>query len=205
LRVTLSQFLESLFEEGRVLVSAPEPVPTPELSGAERTLVDLEAVYRQDLPGEAPQLSLPVACWAAVSMFHACQFVAFRDAGEAMLTAAFGVPVPRAEAASQHYSVDLTFRFLPDLGRLARSDAENDPLLNYLGQWAAAWPLSSVGMRDVVPGSIRPIVRHPCLLGIYRDRILARNDQSRRSDPRVDEAVRQALGEDLGEDMVGRR
>jgi hypothetical protein len=81
--------------------------------------------------------------------------------------------------------------------RLARSDAENDPLLNYLRQWAAAWPLSSVGMPDIAPSSIEPIVSHPCLMRIYRDRVLARNDRSRRGDPRVEEDVRQALGEEL--------
>ena len=32
-RVTLSQFLERLFEDGRVMVSAPEPVPADELRG----------------------------------------------------------------------------------------------------------------------------------------------------------------------------
>jgi hypothetical protein len=198
--VTLSQFLKNLFEDGRVLVSPPQPMLADELREAERTLVDLEAAYRLDLPGEAPPLSIPAASWAAVSMFHACQFVAYRDANEAMFAAAFGNPVPdgagglSCRAASQHYSVDLTFRFLPDLMRLARSDAESDPLLNYFRQWANTWPLSSVGMPDVAPASIEPIVEHPCLLGIYRDRILARNDASRRGDPRVEDAVLRALG-----------
>ena len=111
MRVTLSQFLEGLFEDGRVAVSAPEPVPEDELHAAETTLAALEAVYRLDLPGEAPPLSSGVAGWAAVSLFHACQFVAFRNAGEEMSASAFGYRVPVAEAASLHYSVDLTFRF----------------------------------------------------------------------------------------------
>ena len=97
MRVTLSQFLERLFEDGRVTVSAPEPVPADELRAAESTLAALEAVYRLDLPGEAPPLAPAAARWAAVSLFHACQFVAFRDAGEEMMAAALGVPVPAAE------------------------------------------------------------------------------------------------------------
>ncbi len=199
MRVTLSQFLECLFEEGRVTVSAPEPVPADELLAAERTLAALEAVYRLDLPGEAPPLLPAVARWAAVSLFHACQFVAFRNAGEEMIAAALASTAPTAEPASLHYSVDLTFRFLPDLMRLARSDAENDPLLGYLRQWAADWPLSSVGLPDVTPSSIEPIANHPCLLGIYRDRIIARKDRSRLGNPRIEEAVEQAMGE--GEKM----
>jgi len=198
-RITLSQFLEHLFDEGRVMVSAPEPAPADELSAADATLAALEAVYRLDLPGEPPPLSPPAARWAAVSLFYACQFVAFRNAGEEMIAVALASPVPPAEPASLHYSVDLTFRFLPDLLRLARSDAENDPLLGYLQQWAAAWPLSSVGLPGVTPSSIEPIVRDPCLLSIYCDRVIARNDRSRRSDPRVEDAVRQAVGEEMAD------
>jgi hypothetical protein len=194
-RVTLSQFLERLFEDGRVMVSAPEPVPADELAEADGTLATLEAVYRRDLPGEPPPLSPPAARWAAVALFHACQFVACRNADEGMIAAALGSPVPAAETASLHYSVDLTFRFLPDLMRLARSDAENDPLLGYLRQWTADCPLSSVGLPDVTPKSIEPVVNHPCLLGIYRDRILARKDRSRLGDPRVDQCVQQAVRE----------
>ena len=71
--------------------------------------------------------------------------------------------------------------------RLARSDAENDPLLGYLRQWAVAWPLSSVGLPEVTPGSIEPIVNHPLSANIYCDRIIARKDRSRRGDPRIDD------------------
>ncbi len=199
MQVTLSQFLERLFEEGRVAVSPPEPVQADELQAAEETLAALEAVYRLDLPGEPPPLAIAAARWAAVSLFHACQFVAFRNAGEEMIAAALGTPVPAAEATSLHYSVDLTFRFLPDLMRLARTDAENDPLLGYLRQWAVNWPLSSVGIPDVTPNSIEPIVSHPCLLNIYRDRVIARLPSPWNTgfpgDPRIEEAVAQAVGE----------
>ena len=66
MRVTLSQFLERLFEDGRVMVSAPEPVPADELRAAEDTLAALEAAYRLDLPGEPPPLAPAAARWAAV-------------------------------------------------------------------------------------------------------------------------------------------
>jgi hypothetical protein len=200
--VTLSQFLERLFEDGRVMVSAPQPLPADELQAAEGTLAALDAVYRLDLPGEPPPLAMTAARWAAASLFHACQFVAFRNAGEEMIAAAFVAPVPTAESAALNYSVDLTFRFLPDLMRLARSDAENDPLLGYLRQWAVDWPLSSVGIPDVAPSSIEPIVNHRCLMNIYCDRIIARNDRSRRGDPRIEEAVAQALGVGMAEVQI---
>jgi hypothetical protein len=196
MRVTLSQFLESLFEEGRVSLSAPAPLERDELAAADKTLAALEADYRLELPGEAPMLNADAARWAAVSLYCACQFVAYRSAGEDMMAASLSTPAPKIEPAALHYSVDLTMRFLPDLMLLARSEAENDPLLGYLRAWAADWPLSSVGMRGVVPRSIESIANHSCLLGIYRDRIIARKDTSRRNDPRVDEAVKQALGDE---------
>jgi len=206
----LSPFIEQLFAEGRVVVSAPAPLSAKEGATAEATLKELEAVYRLDLPGEPPPLLPAAASWAAVRLWHACQFVAFRDCGEEAMTAALGEPLPAAcaklgsagpgdrgcQAASLHYSVDLCFRFLPDVMRLARGVAEADPLLEYLPHWAADWPLSSVGVPNVESPSIETIVNHPCLLGVYRDRIIARRDRSRLDDPRVREAVLQALGEE---------
>jgi hypothetical protein len=198
---TLSQFIEQLFDEGRVAVPAPAPVGPAELAAAAAALAELEAVYRLDLPGDPPPLLAPAAGWAAVSLYHACQFVAYRDAGEDVIATALNNACPGGDAASLHYSVDLCFRFLPDVLRMARSAAENDPLLGYLQQWAAAWPLSSVGAPCCVESpKIDAIVNHPCLLGVYRDRIIARRDRSRLSHPRVREAVCEAVGEEAAEE-----
>jgi MoxR-vWA-beta-propeller ternary system domain bpX4 len=195
LNATLGDFLENLFENGRVSVPAPRPLAADELFAADKTLNALEADYRLNLPGDAPTFDPAAARWAAVSIYSACGFVAYRSADEAMMDAAFAAPAPGAEPAALHYSVDLTMRFLPDLMLLARSEAENDPLLGHLRRWAGDWPLSSLGMSGVVPRSIEPVVNHACLLGVYCDRIIARKDHGRRNDPRVDEAVKQALGE----------
>jgi hypothetical protein len=196
MQATLSQFVEQLFAEGRVAVPVPATVGPSEIAAAEAVLAGQEAVLRLDLPGVPPPLLPSAASWAAVSLYHACQFVVFRDAGQEAIAAALKTPCPNGDAASLHYSVDLCFRFLPDLVRMVRSAAENDPLLGYLKQWAVAWPLSSVGMPGVESPRIDAIVNHPCLLGVYRDRIITRRDRSRLGDPRVQEAVCEAVGED---------
>ncbi len=203
----LSQFIEQLFDDGRVGVPAPAPLDAAEIAAAETTLARLEAVYRLDLPGEPPPLLPAAASWAAVSLFHACQFVVFRDAGEEMLAAALGVPPPAGtgrdqDGASVHYSVDLSFRFLPDVLRMARREAQSDPLLEYLQKWAADWPLSSVGVAGVESPSIEAIANHPCLLGVYRDRIIAHRDRTRLGDPRVRAAVQEALGENVSNEWM---
>ena len=49
-------------------------------------------------------------------------------------------------------------------------------------------------MADVGPVQIGPWARDPCLLGLYVDRVIARGDASRLSNPQVREAVQQAVG-----------
>jgi hypothetical protein len=126
--------------------------------------------------------------------YRACQFTAFRDVGEEAIAGALAASCPQGDAASVHYSVDLTFRYLPDLARLARSAAEQDPLLTHLAHWAVDWPLSSVGMAGVGTVRIDDWATDQCLLKLYADRVIARGDESRLHDQRVREAVRQAIG-----------
>jgi len=90
--------------------------------------------------------------------------------------------------------VDLTFRYLPDLAKLARSASERDPLLAHIVRWAVDWPLSSVGMVGIGPVQIDNLAKDRCLLKLYVDRVIARGDKSRLCDPRVREAAQQAIG-----------
>jgi hypothetical protein len=132
--------------------------------------------------------------------YRACQFAVFRDVPAEAVAGALSVPCPGATAVTAvaqspavHYSVDVVFRFLPDLARFARSAADNDPLLEPLQRWARQWPLSSVGMAGV-DGADVAFVAHPALLALYVDRVIATRDRSRLADERVRQAVRAALG-----------
>ena len=126
--------------------------------------------------------------------YRACQFVAFRDADEEVIAKTLTMACPEGEPPAVHYSVDLTFRFLPSLVKLAQSAAQDDPLLMHFDRWAMAWPLSSVGMTVPGPVQISPWTHDPCLLGLYVDRVIARGDATRLGDPIVREAVQQAIG-----------
>lgn len=157
-------------------------------------MASVERQTRLEVPGEPPLFHLPAACWAAQMIYHACRFVVFRDTGEQEVGHALSVPCPAGQEASRHYSVDLTFHYLPDLIRHARTASPDDPLVNHLLAWAAAWPLSSVGVPGVGAVDIGGFAGHPALLRLYVDRIVARGDLARLSDPRVREAARGALG-----------
>ena len=58
--------------------------------------------------------------------------------------------------------MDLTFRYLPDLYKLARNAAQQDVLLTHLARWAVDWPLSSL-VQDAIDKSGAPAAggRHP--------------------------------------------
>jgi hypothetical protein len=161
---------------------------------ADQTLAAFEQQYRLELPATPPTVFAPAARWAAAMFYRACQFVAFRDAAEELIAKSLAVPCPQGDPPSVHYSVDLTFRYLPSLHKLAESAAQNDPLLTHLDRWAIEWPLSSVGMAVSEPVSIGPWAHDACLLGLYVDRVIARGDAWRLSDPPVREAVQQAIG-----------
>ena len=194
MQVTLPEFLNCLFAEGRVRVPRPAEIPDRELRAADGVLAEFEREYRQELPGTPPPLGLPAARWAAAMFYRACQFVAFRGAGEEVMARTFAVACPPGEPPSVHYSVDLTFRYLPGLVKLAQSAAQGNPLLMHLGRWAVEWPLSSVGMALIGPVEIGPWARDRCLLGLYVDRVIACGDVGRLGDWRVREAVQEALG-----------
>jgi hypothetical protein len=192
---TLAAFLDRLFIDGRVRVARPnDDTSEKELRAMDEVLMAFETQYRQDLPGTPPPLAHEAARWGAVMLYRACQFAAYRDLGEAEIAHALGAACPGDDSPATHYSVDLTFRYLPDLVKLARSTAEGDPLMSRLAHWAEQWPLSSVGIADAKPSQVEAIVNHPCLLRLYVDRIMARRDTSRLANPRVRDCVRESLG-----------
>jgi hypothetical protein len=193
--------LRGLLEEGRVVLKTPLVPAAGEPRAAEGVLIEFEQRFRLEMPGVAPAFSMSAALWGAEMTYLACQCLAFREIDEAELSNRLSRPFAAARDASVHYSVDLTFRMLPDLYHRARSASRNDPLVNRLLEWAGSWPLSSVGIPETTgenatadPTQIESILEHPSLRTLYIDRIMARKDFSRLSDPRVRELVTAAIG-----------
>ena len=194
MHLTLAVFLDHLFTEGRVRVARPTEISKTELGQMHQRLAAFQTQYQQELPGTPPPLAPQAAGWGAVMFYRACQFVAFRDLGEADMAHAFAPACPGDDSPATHYSVDLTFRYLPDLLKLAQSASQCDPLVSRLACWAEQWPLSSVGIAGVKPLRVEAVVGHPCLLRLYVDRIVTRRDTSRLTHPRVRDCVRESLG-----------
>lgn len=194
------EFLTSLFEQGRACVGRLAPIDADQIAAANQVLCRYEAIDRMQAPGEAPAFILPAASWAAQQFYRACQLAVFRQHNDEDVRRELDHPFAGAHDAAAHYSVDLVFRYLPDLFRLASINAEHDPLLEILRGWAREWPLSSVGLVDrAASGADRTldvavILEDPCLRILYADRVVLTGDASRLADPRVAEQVRAALG-----------
>jgi hypothetical protein len=209
------EFLHALFETGQVKVG---PVASPFIAaiggdadgralGGGPSPLDVvrqwDAANRLEFPGHAPAL-VPATAERTVERFYrACQFTVYRDVDAQTVAELFAEPVHGAAAgratAADHYTVDLVFRFLPELFRLAHRVSGADPLCDGLRLWAHDWPLSSIGMpptgmAEVNPDDLAAVCEDGGLLRQYADRVIARRDVSRLADPRVRAAVRTALG-----------
>jgi hypothetical protein len=193
---TLAQFLDALYEDGRVQVGRPGEIGEIDRLDAAQKLIAIEAHVRNDAPGEPPNYDANAALWAAEMLYRACQLAVYREFGAANVEAAFSVPCPAATTASAHYSVDLAFRYLADLHRLTRQAAPGDPLVAQIAAWAAAWPLSSVGIADikVLDEPLTVVLSHTSLRQQYVDRIFARGAGDRLDHPATREAATAALG-----------
>lgn len=190
----LSSALQDLLEEGRVRLSAADAFSAEDLHRAEDVLRTFERGYRRDMPCTPPAFSMPAVLWAAEMFYRACQCLAFREIDAAEMIDMLSHQLSGETGAAAHYSVDLTFRLLPDLFQRTKAAARDDPLLQQLQSWANAWPLSSVGINGVESGSLEPILDNACLRLLYVDRIIARKDIGRLSDSRVRDAVLEAVG-----------
>jgi hypothetical protein len=193
----LNQFLRRLFQSGHVQVAPPQrPIVASDLSAADRTLA--EQVLALDFPGELPPPFAPAARWAALSLYRGCQLSIFRELDEGAMDELLAAQCPTCEPASRHWSVDVVFRYLPDLVRHAAAARTDDPLIARLQGWCARWPLSSVGVKlagaPLSESAVGEVAGHAGLLRLYSDRILAKKDWSRLAHPAVREAMAASLG-----------
>ena len=154
--MSLPDFLTSLLNDRRARV---DPIYDPEnrllaedpgdLDSAFDLLSQFESEYRTDLPGQPPPVDRASALWGATNVYRACSLLAYRAYDVEQVEIALNVPCPESQSPQTVYSVDLTFRFLPDLVRLARAASPDDPLVHLLLRWAQQWPLSSVGISGI--------------------------------------------------------
>ena len=194
-RMRLSRFLTELFQQGHVrLDDAATEDAEEDLRSASEILAERARVVAADFPNPVPDCDLETAAWAAGHFFSACRFVLLRDAPIDEVRAQLCGAAPPGDPAVQHFSVDLVWRFLPDLDRLTTTLAPQDPLREIFRQWGGEWPFSSVGMKGIELRPSPELLSHAGLCRAYIDRIVACRDTSRLRDPQIRDLVHAAIG-----------
>lgn len=175
------KFLQSLVETGKVVIKTVDPPDSSEVSAGVDWLIDFEQSWKSTLPLNPPTLLAPSCSWAGQAFYRACQLLMYRElsAKEVSQSLAAACPGNNSDPAV-HYSVDLIFRFLPDLLKFSRHLSEQDPLSTTIAQWCVHWPLSSVGATNLSDAQHLQMKQHlgfltdPCLRQLFADRIIAR-------------------------------
>lgn len=188
----MREFLHDLLESGRVSVA-----PVLEKKGGEdltSVILDFDRASRLNLVGEAPKVDLPAAQWAATLLYMGCQLVVLRNVDAAEAAEVLQLACPSKRSPETDYSVDLFFRYLPDLYDIAKRVAADDPLVSQLEGLAAAWPLSSVRMQSVGQESIDFFIHDASLRQLYVDRIIESKAFRLAKHPEIVEGIRASYG-----------
>ena len=190
----LAAFTKSLLSGRLVQVGHPTISPADEIDASTDLLVEFEQHYRLELPGAAPEVDRQAAAWAITTLYRMAALTVHRDVGEDVIRELLSSPAPDPKSPKSHYSVDLSLRFLPDLVKLAKSAASDDPLITQMQNVGQQWPLSSVGVAGIGRVDIDPLRTSDTLMRLYVDRVLATGDADRLKDSVVAEAVAAAVG-----------
>jgi len=190
----LETFLQNLLETGQAEVTTADP-PDAELESIDGLLVEFEQSLRNCFPHQAPPLDLNAARWASSKFYRAAQCIAFREIDEhEVLDSLSAGEAPNPTIPSSHYSVDLLFRFLPDLMNYAKRASQEDPVVQKLTEWCVQWPLSSVGVSGLGETDICGFLNDVSLMTEYLNRIVNRKDIVRAQHPAVQQLLRTQLG-----------
>jgi hypothetical protein len=194
----ISTFLTDLFETGQVTVGSEIEAINAFETGA--TLQILQKYYTHDswhLPAKQPDFHPDAALWGAQFVYAAVHLTVLRhidaEIVEQLLTDFTGGTTPETL-----YSVDLTFRYLPELLFLAKGLAPSDSLVDVLKTRLQRWSFSAVGIdfgETEKPTNTEIIATHPALRLAYVDRIIEKQDLKRALNDPEREWVKTALGD----------
>ncbi len=191
----LTPFIEGLFQTGSVLVEGQiTAFEEADLKLAAAVLTRCHESQKIEMPFSAPAFDEEAALWAAQYFYNAIQLVMLRDLGEEAIAMNL-LPYTRETTSDAIYSVDLTFRYFPDLFNLAKGLAPDDPLVNHLKIEAARWPFSSVGVKTSAEINTTVILSDPSLRFAYMDRIIKAKHNERLDKPELQELAKEVLGE----------
>jgi MoxR-vWA-beta-propeller ternary system domain bpX4 len=190
----LTHFLTNLIQEGKAhLEGEIQPFDPDDLKNAAAYLHSVYLDDALDMPDAPPQYLESAALWAAQFLYHALQCTILRNLDDETVNKLLE-DYPETITPESIFSVDLCFRYIPNLFSLAKGLAPDDVLVKILKKNALFWNFSSVGMdlgSDVQHGIV---LEHPSLRIAYIDRIIQIKDIKRVNTEQIKELVQAALG-----------
>lgn len=191
----LEQFILDIILQGKVIVDDKISAFTKEdLQLATQRLREDHALQQQELTATVPAFHAEAAIWAAGFLYRAVQLVMLRNLGEEVVNELL-TPYGGEVSPETILSVDLSFRYLPNLMGLAKGLAPEDVLVKRMMEAAISWPFSSVGMKVEGDMKIDVILNNACLRREYIDRIIEARDTKRCNNVQVNEYIQEALGD----------
>ncbi|MFK7776023.1 MAG: hypothetical protein AB8F94_28120 [Saprospiraceae bacterium] len=163
----------------------------------EKVILFLEKEYQaesSEFPFVSPEFHPQAALWAAEISYYACQFILFRENDEAKMEDFF--PAFQFEVSpSTILSVDLCFRFIPDMLRqLSLIDSE-DSLIAILEKYLKTWHFSginySLNLKDL---DLNIIFTDPCLQQLYLNRITTYKNIHLAKSPKINQLLKANFG-----------
>lgn len=191
----LTNFLKQLAQEGKAAIEHDvTPFDADDVKNAADFLQNIYQNDSLDMPDVPPQYAPTAAVWAAQFLYYALQCTVFRNL-DAQTVENLLKKYPEEATPEAIYSVDLTFRYLPDLFKLAKGLAPDDILVQILRENAHFWHFSTVGMDVGNTTTHATILAHPSLRLAYIDRIIQCRDIKRVNSDGIKELVQTALGD----------
>ena len=166
----LMLFLRELLEEGAVTLRTP-PAPDPaECREARDWLAEVYSEYRLDVAGAPLEFAAEHAQAAAEFFWQTCWCLVRRDLEAELIEKHLQFPL-RPQTPAQHLTVDLLFRYMPQVHRRSRALSKDDILTRRLEEVLSQWPLSGV-LADIntAPVGDPEFGGHPGLQLLYAER-----------------------------------
>jgi hypothetical protein len=194
----LTAFALSLFEGGEIRIDRPPQggaYETTDLDSANKILKAMHCAAALEAPGQSPDLEPMAAIWGLQLMHWACWLTLDRIETDTRPPEWLVAHEPDGQSANQHWSVDLSLRYLSHLTDRVAKLSNSDTLKTELLGLGSRWPLSAIGMKTEEDSTRRTVVLNdPMLRMAYIDRIVKRADATRFKADDIIEDLRHAIG-----------
>jgi hypothetical protein len=169
-----TDLIHGLLHDGSLHLREPPRLTDGERESVLALLANAFADYRLDIAGPPIAFAPDTALHAAVWLARSCWFLLHRDEPEEVVKRSLAAP-PDPHTAAEHLSVDLVFRYLPQIHRRARAANPKDPLTIRVEEILRRFALSGVlADMDEPPLAAVELAAHPGLLLLYAERLANR-------------------------------